>query len=75
MEVGAGEQAGGQPVGPEQLGGDPGRRALAVGAGDVDDRVAALRFGQQAEQAGDALEPRLDPLADALIEEGDGLFV
>jgi hypothetical protein len=67
MEVGAGEQAGGQPVGPEQLGGDPGRRALAVGA--------ALRFGQQAEQAGDALEPRLDPLADALIEEGDGLFV
>ncbi len=50
-QVGAGVGADGQPLGAEQRGGHGRRRALAVGAGDVDGGNGLLGIAQQARQA------------------------
>ena len=50
-QVGARVRADGQPVGHEQLGQDPGRRALAVGARHVDHRARPLGVAEQPAQA------------------------
>ena len=55
LQVGAGVGAHREPRGHEQGGGDPRRRRLAVGAGDVDGRVLELGRAQQLDQL---LHPR-----------------
>ena len=59
-QVRAGEQAGSQPAGAQQRLDHPGGGGLAVGPGDVDDRVGPLRVTEQAGQRRDPVQGRLD---------------
>ena len=59
-QVRAGEQAGSQPAGTQQRLDHPGGRGLAVGPGDVDDRVRPLRVTEQRGQRRDPVQGRLD---------------
>ena len=64
LEVGAGVRADGQALGHQQSGDHLRRRALAVRAGDVDDRVGPLRVAHRADDSrvmrsavGDSMRP------------------
>src|SRR6185312_11424248 len=59
-QVRAGEQPGAQPAGAQQGLGHPGGRRLAVGAGQVDHRVGALRVTEQLGQGPDPVQGRVD---------------
>ena len=58
-QVGTGHEPGAQPVGAQNALRDSARRRLAVGAGHVNDRVAALRVAQQLGHPAGRLQPRL----------------
>ena len=61
LDVRAGEAAGAQLEGAQQGVDHPRRRGLAVGAGQVDHRVAALRVAEQLGERADPVERRLEP--------------
>ena len=61
LDVGAGEPAGAQVQRPQQGVDHPRGRRLAVGAGQVDDRVGALRVAEQLGEGADPVERRLEP--------------
>ena len=74
LEVRAGVRADGQPVRHQQTGDHLRRRALAVGAGDVDDRVGELRIAHRRDDRLHPLERRrLD--APGLVVVGVGVEV
>ena len=60
LQVRRGEPAGPQPGPVQQRIDHPGGGGLAVGAGDLDDRVGRLRVAQQVEQRGDPVQRRRD---------------
>lgn len=62
LEVGAGEPAHAQAEGEQELFDHDGRAALAVGAGDLDDGVPALRRAQQVGEGADAREAGADAM-------------
>ena len=59
-QVRRGEPPGAQPALAQQRLDHPGRRRLAVGAGDVHDRERAVRVAEQADQRRDPVEGRVD---------------
>ena len=71
-QVRAGEQAGAETVRPQDALDHPAGRGLAVRAGDVDDRVGAMRIPEQLRGLAGRLQPRLglrlaDPLEQLLV--------
>ena len=78
LEVGAGEAARAQVERAQQGVDHPAGRGLAVGAGQVDHRVGALRVAEQLGEGPDPVERRLEPgLRPAglqrVLDLGDGL--
>jgi hypothetical protein len=61
LEVGTGEPAGAQVERAQEGVDHPAGRGLAVGAGEVDDRVGPLGVAEQLGERLDALERRLEP--------------
>ena len=78
LEVGAGEPAGAQVERAQQRVDHPAGRGLAVGAGQVDHRVAALRVAEQLDEGPDPVERRLEPglrpaRQQGVLDLGEGL--
>ena len=61
LQVRAGEPAGAQPEGHDELLDHPGGRGLAVGAGEVDRGVGALGVAEHLHEGLDAVQGRVEP--------------
>ena len=71
IEMWRSEQPGGEPHRRHQSRTHPGRRRLAVGPGDMDDRIGLLGVSEHVEQPRDPLQTRFDPATDVGVEVGD----
>jgi hypothetical protein len=60
LDVRAGEAPGAQVQGAQQGVDHPGRRGLAVGPGELDDRVAGLRVAEQLGERADPVQGRIE---------------